>query len=98
VANQLLATLALCIGTIFILRHSQKWYYCFITFIPSVFMFVTTFTASIDNIVNNYLPKHNFQGNLNVILSVVMLGLVLIIFFESLKKAISILYPIFAKA
>jgi carbon starvation protein len=98
VANQLLATLALCIGTIFILRHSEKWYYCLITFIPSVFMFVTTFTASVDNIFNNYLPKHNFQGNLNIVLSVVMLGLVLIIFFESIKKAISILYPIFAKS
>ncbi len=98
VANQLLATLALCIGTIFILRHSQKWYYCLITFIPSVFMFVTTFTASIDNIINNYLPKHNFQGNLNVVLSVIMLGLVLIIFVESIRKSIAILSPIFAKS
>jgi carbon starvation protein len=97
VANQLLATLALCIGTVFILRHSQKWYYSFITFIPALFMFVTTFTASIDNIKNNYLPKHNFQGNMNAALSVVMLILVLIIFFESLKKAVSILYPIFTK-
>ncbi|MGA2915603.1 MAG: carbon starvation protein A [Sedimentisphaerales bacterium] len=96
VANQLLATLALCIGTVFILRHSQKWYYCFITFIPALFMFVTTFTASIDNIINNYLPKYNFQGNMNTALSVVMLLLVLIIFFESLRKAVSILYPIFA--
>jgi carbon starvation protein len=98
VANQLLATLALCIGTIFILRHSQKWYYCLITFIPSLFMFVTTFTASIDNIVNNYLPKHNFQGNLNIVLSVVMLLLVLIIFIESLRKSVAILSPIFAKS
>jgi carbon starvation protein len=98
VANQLLATLALCIGTTFILRHSQKWYYCLITFIPSLFMFATTFTAGIDNIINNYLPKHNFQGNANAALSVIMLILVLIIFFESLKKAVSILYPIFANS
>jgi carbon starvation protein len=98
VANQLLATLALCIGTIFILRHSAKWYYCLITFIPSLFMFVTTFTASIDNIINNYLPKHNFQGNLNVVLSVVMLGLVLIIFIESMRKSAAILLPLFSKA
>ncbi|MGD0785112.1 MAG: carbon starvation protein A [Sedimentisphaerales bacterium] len=98
VANQLLATLALCIGTIFILRHSKKWYYCLITFIPSLFMFVTTFTAGIDNIINNYLPKHNFQGNLNIVLSVVMLLLVLIIFIESIRKSIAILSPIFAKS
>jgi hypothetical protein len=61
-------------------------------------MFVTTFTASIDNIINNYLPKHNFQGNLNVALSVVMLGLVLIIFIESMRKSAAILLPLFAKA
>jgi len=98
VANQLLATLALCIGTIFILQHSQKWYYCLITFVPSLFMFATTFTASIDNIINNYLPKHNFQGNMNAALSAVMLLLVLIIVFESLKRAVAILSPKFTKA
>ncbi len=97
VANQLLATLALCIGTIFILRHSQKWYYCLITFIPAIFMFVTTFAAGIDNIFSNYLPKHNFQGNLNIILSVVMLLLVLIIFIESIRKSVAILVPIFTR-
>jgi carbon starvation protein len=98
VANQLLATLALCIGTIFIPQHSQKWYYCLITFVPSLFMFATTFTASIDNIINNYLPKHNFQGNMNAALSAVMLLLVLIIVFESLKRAVAILSPKFTKA
>jgi carbon starvation protein len=98
VANQLLATLALCIGTIFILQHSRKWYYCLITFVPSLFMFATTFTASIDNIINNYLPKHNFQGNMNAALSAVMLLLVLIIVFESLKRAVAILSPKFTKA
>jgi len=98
VANQLLATLALCVGTSFILKHSAKWYYSLITFIPSLFMFATTFVAGIDNIINNYLPKHNFQGNMNAALSVVMLLLVLIIFFESLKKSVAILSPVFAKS
>jgi carbon starvation protein len=98
VANQLLATLALCVGTSFILKHSGKWYYSLITFIPSLFMFATTFVAGIDNIINNYLPKHNFQGNMNAALSAVMLLLVLIIFFESLKKSVAILSPVFAKA
>ncbi len=86
VANQLLATLALCIGTLFILRHSHKWAYGLITFIPAIFMVVTTFVAGIDNIINNYLPKHTFQGNLNAALSAVMLVLVIIIFFEALRK------------
>ena len=91
VANQLLATLALSVGTVFILQHSKKWYYGLITFVPSLFMFATTFTASIYNIMNNFLPKHTFQGNLNAGLSLVMLLLVILIFFESLKKSIKYL-------
>ncbi|MDD5655453.1 MAG: carbon starvation CstA 5TM domain-containing protein, partial [Candidatus Omnitrophica bacterium] len=87
VANQLLATLALFIGTIFILQHSKKWYYGLITFLPGLFMFATTFAAGMDNIRNNYLPKHNAQGNLNAILTVIMLVLVIVIFLESIKKA-----------
>jgi carbon starvation protein len=86
VANQLLATLALFIGTVFILRHSHRWAYGLITFLPALFMGVTTFVAGVDNIFNNYLPKHNFQGNLKVVLSIVMLVLVVIIFFEAMRK------------
>ena len=49
-------------------------------------MGVTTFVAGVDNIFNNYLPKHTFQGNLKVVLSIVMLVLVVIIFFEAMRK------------
>lgn len=86
VANQLLATLALCVGTVFILNHSRRWAYGLITFVPALFMAATTFVADIDNIKNNYLPKHTFQGNLTAGLSIVMLVLVVIIFFEALRK------------
>ncbi|OGS18568.1 MAG: carbon starvation protein CstA, partial [Elusimicrobia bacterium RIFOXYA2_FULL_50_26] len=86
VANQLLATLALSVGTVFILRTSGRWQYGLVTFIPSVFMFVTTVTAGIMNITTNYLPRKTFQGNLNAALSVIMVTLVAIIYFESLKK------------
>lgn len=91
VANQLLATLALCIGTVYILKHSRKKYYCLITFLPSLFMFATTFWAGIENIIINYLPKHTFQGNLNAALSIIMLALVIIIFAESLRKSFYLL-------
>ena len=86
VANQLLATLALSVGTVFILKHTKTWYYGLVTFIPAVFMFVTTFVAGILNITDNYLTKHTFQGNLNASLSIIMVTLVAIIFFASLKK------------
>jgi carbon starvation protein len=89
VANQLLATLALAIGTVYILKHSKKWYYALITFIPAIFMFVTTVTAGIMNITGNYLPMQTAQGNLNAVISVIMIALVVIIFFESLKKIYS---------
>ena len=49
-------------------------------------MGATTFVAGIDNILNNYLPKHTFQGNLNAVLSIVMLVLVIIILFETMRK------------
>lgn len=88
VSNQLLATLALSIGTIFILRHSGKWQYALVTFVPSLFMFVTTFVAGIENVTDNYLPKHTFQGNLNAVLTIIMLVLVLVIYFESMRKSI----------
>jgi carbon starvation protein len=97
VANQLLATLALCVGTTFILKHSKKWYYCLITFIPSLFMFATTFMAGLYNIFSNYLPKHTVQGNTNAAVSAVMLLLALYIFFESLRKSYTLLLPVFAK-
>ena len=91
VANQLLAALALFIGTIFILKHSKKKKYALITFLPGVFMFITTFVAGIDNILNNYLPKHTLQGNINASLSAVMIVLVIIIFFESVRKSAKLL-------
>ncbi len=86
VANQLLATLALSVGTVYILKHSKKWYYGLTTFVPAVFMFVTTVVAGFMSVTGNYLLKHSFQGNLNAALSVVMIALVVVIFLESLKK------------
>jgi len=89
-ANQLLAMLALLIGTAFILNHSKKKIYGLVTFLPAVFMFATTVTASVMNITINYLPKHTFQGNMNALLSAIMLALALVITYESLKKILSL--------
>jgi carbon starvation protein len=86
VANQLLATLALAVGTAYILKKTKRWQYGLITFVPAIFMFVTTVAAGIMNIFGNYLPKHTAQGNLNAALSAVMIALVVVIFLESLRK------------
>lgn len=98
VANQLLATLALSVGTLYILKHTKKWYYGLTTFIPAVFMFVTTVTAGIMNITDNYLPKHTFQGNLNSGLSIIMILLVVIIFVESLRKIYLMRHQLFTRS
>ncbi len=83
VANQLLATVALAFGTVYIFHNTGNWKYALITFLPALFMFVTTVTAALMNIFINYLPKKNW---LNAGLSIVMLVLVLIIFFEAMRK------------
>ena len=90
VANQLLATLALFVGTMYILKHTRKWQYGLITFIPAIFMLLTTVVAGISNITDNYLPKHTFQGNLNAALSGIMITLVAIISFEALRMMYSL--------
>jgi carbon starvation protein len=90
VANQLLASLALCIGTVYILRYAAKRSYALITFLPSLFMFVTTFTAGIINI-RIYVKNGNFQDTLKAVFSVVMLVLVVIIFIESMRKSVTYL-------
>jgi carbon starvation protein len=76
VANQLLATAALAIGTSIIMKNNSRRIYGLVTFIPMVFMFATTVTASFENIFGSYMPQKNFNGNLNAVLSAVMLALV----------------------
>jgi len=86
VANQLLATVALVIGTSVIMRNNKKKIYGLITFIPMLFMLATTLTAGIQNIFFNYLPQGTFNGNLNAFLSVAMIILVVIIVVDSSFK------------
>ncbi|NLO92556.1 MAG: carbon starvation protein A [Elusimicrobia bacterium] len=75
VSNQLLATIALAIGTTFILRRTSKPVYALTTFLPFVFMFATTVYAGVLNIVHNYLPKGGTTGYINTALTLIMLAL-----------------------
>lgn len=47
--------------------------------LPFVFMLVTTLYAGWLNITGNYLPRGDFSGKLQAILTAVMMGLALII-------------------
>ena len=55
-ANQLLASMALAIGTTFLINNGKA-HYAWVTLVPFVFLTVTTVTAGIENIVINYYPK-----------------------------------------
>jgi len=85
--NQTLASLALAIGTTIILRISAKKSYALITFIPCVFVTITTFAAGIMN-TQMYLAKNQM---LNAWLSIGILLLVVIIMVENIRVQIKLL-------
>ena len=89
-ANQLLATIALVVGTSYII-NTGKIKYAWITILPMIFVGVTTLTAGWKNITTIYLPqtldeKAHFQGIINTSLTVVIVICVLIIFFDAIPK------------
>jgi len=92
VANQLLSAIALAIGTTFIMKRSRP-AYALVTFVPFVFMLVTTAAAGVMNIFGNYLPRGDLQGYLNVGLTVVMLALAAVITVTAAASWIKILRP-----
>jgi carbon starvation protein len=50
IANQLLATIALAVGTTYLLQHAPRRVYALCTAIPLMFVIVTVFTAGIESI------------------------------------------------
>ena len=95
VSNQLLASIALCVGTTVIL-NSGKARYAFITLLPLSFVATTTLTAGYLNITDNFLPLartggHPFQGYLNAGMTTVMIACVLTILVESVRRWLAVL-------
>ncbi len=89
VANQLLATIAFAIGTAWLLKATPKRSYSLITAIPGLFMAVTTLTAGVYNVTDNYLPMAragNFNGYLNAFLTIVMMGCAAIVTGEGVLR------------
>jgi carbon starvation protein len=89
-ANQLLATIALAVGTSFIINRGRI-RYAWITIVPMIFVGVTTITAAILNIKNIYLPQafnpeSSVQGIINLALTVCILLCVIIIFANAVPK------------
>lgn len=78
IANQLLAVVALAVGTTIII-NSGRAKYAWVTVAPMLFVAFTTLSAGYFSIVDIFYPKHNFQGNLNIALTLIMMSCVLII-------------------
>ena len=89
-ANQLLATIALAIGTSFIINRGRT-RYAWVTILPMVFVGITTISAAYLNIKNIYIPqametKTMFSGLINLILTISILICVVIIFYNAVPK------------
>jgi carbon starvation protein len=90
VANQLLATLALAIGTSFLINNGKR-KYIWITLVPMAFVGITTITGGVMNVINIYLPQilevqTRVQGTVNIILTGLILICVLMIIIEAIPK------------
>jgi len=90
VSNQLLASIALCVGTTVIV-NSGRARYAWITLLPLSFVATTTLTAGWRNIQDNFLPLAReggqpLQGYLNAALTLVMMACVLTILGDSLRR------------
>jgi len=87
-ANQLLATIALAIGTSFIINRGRA-RYAWVTILPMTFVGITTLTAAFLNIKNIYIPQVKeastlVPGLINLILTVSIIISVLIIISNAL--------------
>jgi carbon starvation protein len=91
VANQLLASTALCIGTTILLREAPKKRYALVTLAPLAFVGTTTVFAGIRAIQTVYLPMMRAPetatvGRVNVVVTSVLLACVLAIVLGSVRK------------
>jgi len=89
-ANQLLATIALVVGTSYIINRGKK-KYAWVTILPMIFVGVTTLTAGFQNVKNIYLPQvleasTRTQGIINSTLTVIIVVCVFIILCNAIPK------------
>ncbi|MEW6732439.1 MAG: carbon starvation protein A [Acidobacteriota bacterium] len=81
IANQLLAVVALAVGTTTIVNAGRA-KYAWVTIAPMLFVATTTLTAGYRSINDIFLPLGNFQGYLNTGLTVIMMSSVIVILFD----------------
>jgi carbon starvation protein len=97
IANQLLATIALVVGTTYLLKHTAKRTYALCTGIPLVFVVATVFTAGVLSIgmwwdaAATMTGSEAFMARLAAVLAAIMLTLTAIILVDAVRKWYGIL-------
>jgi carbon starvation protein len=92
IANQLLASIALAVGTTYILLHSAKRVYALCTAIPLAFVLATTAAAGVESIVAWWAkapvspPDQAFSLRLMCVLASIMLVLTLAIAADAVRR------------
>jgi carbon starvation protein len=92
-ANQLLATIALAVGTSYIINRGRA-KYAWITIVPMTFVGITTLTAGFMNITLIYIPQLTHDktyviGLINLLLTSIIILSVFVIFWNAIPKWIS---------
>jgi carbon starvation protein len=98
IANQLLAAIALAVGTTYLLLHAPKRRYALCTGIPFVFILITVVTASVMSIHGWWVrdipaaaPENKFLLKLLCFLASAMLALTVVITAAAVRRWIEIL-------
>lgn len=89
-ANQLLATIALAVGTSFIINRG-KVKYAWVTVVPMTFVGVTTLTAGWMNMVNIFIPQladpaKLIPGIINLALTILIMTCVVVVLVNAIPK------------
>ncbi len=86
IANQLLAAIALAVGTVWLV-HFGKARYAWTTAVPMLFVAITTLTAAWQMITHHYWPKSAapWMVNFNITLIILMTACALVIFAAAVK-------------
>ncbi len=97
VANQLLAVVALAVATTLVINIGRQ-KYVWIVFLPLCFLSITTLTAGVLNIRDNYWPMAvgpdasvHLQGYVFTTCTAFMLALAIIILVETSRRSLSVL-------
>ena len=97
IANQLLASVALAVGTTIIINMGKA-RYAWVTAVPLSFVSVTTLTAGVMSVRDNFWPltmstdpSQHFQGYLNTALTIIMMVSVVVILANAMWRWLQVL-------